>query len=70
VFIPSDIHTRDLHQIHFQAWKKGVKSMYYLRSKSVQRAEIVAAQSKSMGKIEEAKPVPGQTDYEECLACQ
>jgi ribonucleoside-diphosphate reductase alpha chain len=70
VFIPSDIHKRDLHQIHFQAWKKGVKSMYYLRSKSVQRAEIVAAQSKSMGKIEEAKPVPGQTDYEECLACQ
>ena len=23
IFIPADIHKRDLHQIHFQAWKKG-----------------------------------------------
>jgi ribonucleoside-diphosphate reductase alpha chain len=39
LFIPADINKRDLHQIHFQAWKKGVKSMYYCRSKSIQRAE-------------------------------
>ena len=26
VFLPANIHKRDLHQIHFQAWKKGVKS--------------------------------------------
>jgi ribonucleoside-diphosphate reductase alpha chain len=39
LFIPADIHKRDLHQIHFQAWKKGVKSLYYCRSKSIQRAE-------------------------------
>ena len=24
--------------LHFQAWEKGIKSLYYLRSKSVQRA--------------------------------
>ncbi|HEY9549003.1 MAG TPA: ribonucleoside-diphosphate reductase subunit alpha, partial [Kiloniellaceae bacterium] len=39
VFVPADVHKRDLHQIHFQAWKKGVKSLYYCRSKSMQRAE-------------------------------
>ncbi len=39
VFLPADIHKRDLHQIHFQAWKKGVKSLYYCRSLSIQRAE-------------------------------
>ena len=39
VFLPADIHKRDLHQIHYQAWKKGVKSLYYCRSKSIQRAE-------------------------------
>src|SRR3546814_12536150 len=39
VFVPADVHKRDLHQIHFQAWKKGVKSLYYCRSKSIQRAE-------------------------------
>ena len=22
VFIPADVHKKDLHQIHFQAWKK------------------------------------------------
>ena len=26
VFVPADVHKRDLHQIHYQAWKKGVKS--------------------------------------------
>ncbi len=41
VFLPANVHKRDLHQIHFQAWKKGVKSMYYCRSRSVQRAENV-----------------------------
>lgn len=39
VFLPADVHKRDLHAIHFAAWKKGVKSLYYCRSKSVQRAE-------------------------------
>ena len=32
VFLPADVHKKDLHQIHFQAWKKGVKSLYYCRS--------------------------------------
>ena len=40
IFLPADVHKRDLHLIHFTAWKKGVKSLYYCRSKSVQRAEI------------------------------
>ncbi|MEC8164642.1 MAG: ribonucleoside-diphosphate reductase subunit alpha, partial [Pseudomonadota bacterium] len=34
LFLPADIHKRDLHQLHLQAWKKGVKSLYYCRSKS------------------------------------
>ncbi|RKK01515.1 ribonucleoside-diphosphate reductase subunit alpha [Pseudoroseomonas wenyumeiae] len=50
IFLPADVHKRDLHQIHYQAWKKGVKSLYYCRSLSIQRAdtisEKVAAQPK------------------------
>lgn len=42
VFLPGDVHKRDLHQIHYQAWKKGVKSLYYCRSTSIQRAEKVS----------------------------
>ncbi len=42
VFLPGDVHKRDLHQIHFNAWKKGCKSLYYCRSTSIQRAEKVS----------------------------
>jgi ribonucleoside-diphosphate reductase alpha chain len=38
VFIPSDVDKWDLHMLHWSAWEKGVKSLYYCRSKSVQRA--------------------------------
>ncbi|MEE8294839.1 MAG: ribonucleoside-diphosphate reductase subunit alpha, partial [Sphingomonadales bacterium] len=47
IFIPADIHKRDLHRLHFEAWKKGVKSLYYCRSKSIQRAEVVSTQGKA-----------------------
>ena len=26
IFLPADVHKKELHQIHFQAWKKGLKS--------------------------------------------
>jgi ribonucleoside-diphosphate reductase alpha chain len=68
VFIPADVHKRDLHQIHFQAWKKGLKSLYYCRSKSIQRAEVV---SKSFVESSAEKKEANQTtNHEECLSCQ
>ncbi len=78
IFLPADVHKRELHQLHFQAWKKGVKSLYYCRSKSIQRAESVSdkagvtAAVPHMGKVnEDDQPVAqNETDYEECLACQ
>jgi ribonucleoside-diphosphate reductase alpha chain len=45
VFLPADVHKKDLHDIHFSAWRKGVKSLYYCRSKSLQRSEVVANNS-------------------------
>jgi ribonucleoside-diphosphate reductase alpha chain len=41
LFLPADVHKRELHKIHFDAWKKGLKSLYYCRSKSIQRAENI-----------------------------
>jgi len=72
LFLPADVHKRDLHQIHFQAWKKGMKSLYYCRSKSVQRAEVVTEQGAASETPDEAPAVEfaESTDYEECLACQ
>jgi ribonucleoside-diphosphate reductase alpha chain len=73
VFLAADVHKRDLHQIHFQAWKKGVKSLYYCRSKSLQRSESVAmlAPTVPVTDDEEAdRAAASRNDYEECLACQ
>ncbi len=75
IFLPADVHKRDLHQIHFQAWKKGLKSLYYCRSKSIQRAEVVATGTTKGKEITEeqlqlAAAANSSTDYEECLACQ
>ncbi len=39
VFLPADAHKSYLHEVHFSAWKKGLKSLYYCRSSSLQRAE-------------------------------
>jgi ribonucleoside-diphosphate reductase alpha chain len=67
LFLPADVHKRDLHHLHFQAWKKGMKSLYYLRSKSIQRADVVSR----FGAAPVVQSVEGgYLDYEECLACQ
>ena len=75
VFLRADIHKRDLHQIHLLAWKRGVKSLYYCRSLSIQRADNVSekAVAPTLMAIAPALAVPvaaAATNYEECLACQ
>ncbi len=74
VFIPADIHKKDLHDIHFQAWKKGLKSLYYCRSKSIQRAEnVTAGSSTDVTKnvySKENESNNKDNNYEECLSCQ
>ncbi|MHA1538941.1 MAG: ribonucleoside-diphosphate reductase subunit alpha [Alphaproteobacteria bacterium] len=66
LFLPADIHKKDLHQLHFRAWKKGVKSLYYCRSKSIQRAEKVS----SVGRVAHVAAPQASNDYDECLSCQ
>ncbi len=70
LFIPADVDKWDLMMLHFQAWEKGIKSLYYLRSKSVQRAGfaggVEADNTADLPKFE----LESKTDYEECLACQ
>ncbi len=66
VFLPADVHKTLLHDIHFRAWKKGVKSLYYCRSRSLQRADVVSTRVAVAGTVATA----AADDYEECLACQ
>ena len=76
IFLKPDVHKKDLHKIHFTAWKRGVKSLYYLRSLSLQRAEVVSHNKKISsvpikGKINEnEEPYENELNYDECLSCQ
>ena len=72
IFLPADIHKKDLHQIHFQAWKKGLKSLYYCRSKSIQRAENINTGSSTdiLNNVYSKNEIVNETSDEECLSCQ
>ncbi len=69
LYLPADIDKWDLHMLHWTAWKRGMKSLYYCRSKSISRAGFA-------GKLAAKEDAPvamqaaSRTDYEECLACQ
>lgn len=84
VFLPADVQKKTLHDVHWRAWEKGVKSLYYCRSKSVARAESHASESVT-GAIANTDTLPAngnteplplaasgenENDYEECLSCQ
>lgn len=82
LFLPANVHKRDLHQIHVMAWKKGVKSLYYCRSLSIQRADAISEKVVGQSDVMTAhkddaqpslnlvSPQANSTNYEECLACQ
>jgi ribonucleoside-diphosphate reductase alpha chain len=58
-----------LHAVHFMAWKQGLKSLYYLRSDKVRKAEKVGAQVKRQ-RIEETIDMTAIANGETCLACE
>mgnify|MGYP001278891791 FL=1 len=72
LFLSSDIDKWDLMMLHWKAWETGVKSLYYCRSKSIQRASYAGVEAdntkawpeKAIGDQEE------KVDYDECLSCQ
>jgi len=79
IFIAGDVSKKYLHDIHFKAWKKGVKSLYYSRSTSIQRADKVShavLTDKGMADLEKRNNADLElknnetTDYDECLSCQ
>jgi ribonucleoside-diphosphate reductase alpha chain len=70
LFIPADVDKWDLLMLHFRAWELGIKSLYYLRSKSVQRAGFAGGvEADNTPELRNIQVAP-TTDYDECLACQ
>jgi len=75
LFLPSDVHKSDLHDIHWAAWRRGVKSLYYCRSKTLQRGESHGTSGgPGTGRVPHRGTVNGEArgarDLEECAACQ
>jgi ribonucleoside-diphosphate reductase alpha chain len=71
VFLSATVHKRDLHQIHMLAWKRGLKSLYYCRSLSIQRADAVSEKAVAPEALApRAAEAAEQKAYDECLACQ
>jgi ribonucleoside-diphosphate reductase alpha chain len=81
LFLPANVHKRDLHQIHMLAWKRGMKSLYYCRSLSIARADNVSEKAirpdeftgipvNDLSQLPLAAGAASTTDYEECLSCQ
>lgn len=54
LWLPANINKKDLNQIHYMAWKKGLKGLYYCRSTTIQPADKISKQIK----------------YESCIACE
>jgi len=67
IFLPGDVSKNELHNVHYKAWKLGVKSLYYCRSTSIQRADKV---SHAVELVTHSNVAEDKSEYEECLACQ
>lgn len=63
VFFPANVSKAELHSIHMMAWKKKVKTLYYLRSEAYRRAETVSDEVLRQRIFE-------SMDDEGCLACE
>jgi ribonucleoside-diphosphate reductase alpha chain len=62
LFFAPDADVRRLNNVHKRAWTKGLKTLYYLRSEAIKRAENVSL------KVE--RQVRADSNEDECVACQ
>ena len=62
VFFPADVSKQELHNVHMMAWKKGMKTLYYLRSEAIKRADTVSDKK--------LREYIFDYDDEGCLSCE
>jgi ribonucleoside-diphosphate reductase alpha chain len=70
LYIPADIEKWDLLMLHYRAWELGIKSLYYCRSKSIQRAGFAGGVEADNTSELRVVDIEERKDYDECLACQ
>ena len=68
LFFRPDAHIKYIHAIHFTAWKKGLKTLYYCRSEKIGKADKVSKRiERQIIKELDMTQVAGG---EICLACE
>jgi ribonucleoside-diphosphate reductase alpha chain len=68
IFFRPDVNIKYLHAVHFQAWKQGLKTLYYCRSDKIGKADKVSKRIERQV-IEEIDLKQLATE-EVCLACE
>ena len=63
LFFPANVSKQELHAVHMMAWKKGVKTLYYLRSEAIKRADNVSDEALR-------QYIFDSISDETCLACE
>ena len=63
LFFPADVSKQELHAVHMMAWKKGVKTLYYLRSEAIKRADRLSDEALRQYMFDSISD-------ETCLACE
>ena len=68
VFFRPDSHIKYIHAIHFMAWKKGLKTMYYLRSEKIGKADKVSkkVEREVIKELDMSQLAQGN----DCIACE
>jgi ribonucleoside-diphosphate reductase alpha chain len=68
LFFRPDVNVKYLHAVHFQAWKQGLKTLYYCRSEKIGKADKVAKKIERQA-IQEID-LKALTEGDVCLACE
>jgi len=69
LFFYPDTNIKYLHAVHFAAWKKGLKTLYYCRSKKISKLDNISSKIERK-KIEDDINVENIINGEDCIACQ
>ena len=70
LFFPAGAEKKDLHKVHFAAWKLGTKGLYYLRTETSQRAENVSTKVTRDALKDYETQTMEAASQDECVACQ
>jgi len=68
LFFRPDVNVKYLHAVHFQAWKQGLKTLYYCRSEKLAKADKVSKRIER--KVIEEIDLKALATEDVCLACE